>query len=372
MSETKEDITIGRASATMPLRRTSSMGADDQKETPSCGVYTVTRCITRLITQMLPHYFIITTDESELLYSGEPEYANCFIEDSTNILEIQSKLQTESKCIINKRYNHMSIYYFTLYTILKKYGCPIVPLFVMKDFCDSIPLFYTTDTPHEIIISSEIDDNALHIITEFVNFIKKNNIKISGGGNFFENVQNETNNWISNFPRHAKQALDNNMYIGLSFSFDNIQSLGLSNKYFNAKGVQPTRKKCIYPVQRHSLTITDWEPGYVTLLNTWGITWGNEGFIKVPSKYYYKFVLNQACIPQRILNVIDKANLFTYIYYFKVTNWTPLPPEVSEVPSESVTECTETSCEIHGGKKRKSRKKTKKKTKKKSKSRRLK
>jgi hypothetical protein len=365
MSETEENITIGRSSETIPLKRSSSIGADNQRTTPSCAVYTVTRCITRLITQMLPHYFVITKDESDLLYSGGPEYTNCFIEDSTDILEIQSKLKTESKCIINKRYNHMSIYYFTLYTILKKYGCPIVPLFVMKIFCDNIPIFYTQDEI-TVTISDEVDDNALRIITEFVNFIKKNNINISVGGNFFDYEQTKTRNWIANFPRHAKQALDNNMYIGLNFAFDNIQSLSLQNKYFNAKGVEPTRKKCINPVQRHSLVITDWEPGYVTLLNTWGINWGNEGFIKVPLKYYYKFVLNQACIPQEILSV-DKLRYFTHIYYFKVTGWTPLPTEVPEV----LEECTETSCEIHGGKKRKSKKKMKKmkKMKKKCKSR---
>ena len=58
---------------------------------------------------------------------------------------------------------------------------------------------------------------------------------------------------------------------------------------------------CIHPISRHTVVITKWEqeapsmPAYITILNSWGPDWGTNGFIRISSENYYKFVMTPFC-----------------------------------------------------------------------------
>jgi hypothetical protein len=76
------------------------------------------------------------------------------------------------------------------------------------------------------------------------------------------------------------------------------------------------------------MVITKWEqeapgmPAYITILNSWGTEWGIDGFIRISSENYYKFVMNPFCKKEFNLNGIWNkipetetyfSMIFTYI-----------------------------------------------------------
>jgi hypothetical protein len=51
-------------------------------------------------------------------------------------------------------------------------------------------------------------------------------------------------------------------------------------------------------------------PAYITILNSWGTEWGNNGFIRISSENYYKFVMTPFCKKEFEFNgnIVDPEN----------------------------------------------------------------
>jgi len=312
ISINKDDIY--NASNSIPINRTSSIGAEDQRSEGSCFAYASARLITRLITQMIPTYFTITPDESNLLYNNKTstnieKYKNCFVSDSTDLNLVRNVLSSNI-CPINKRYNHMILFYYTLFTIKKQYGCNGGdPEIILARFAETpYDLYrlkyeildgteYSKNKPNGYIISKPIDAKARALILEYISFIGGNEIEVDQEKELLSlNDASESyeKNWITQFPEGAKAALANNMYVGFTFAMPINQAPTINRSgIFDISPALP--KECIGPIMAHIVIITHWEPNYVTILNTWGSGWGNNGSIKIPSENFYKFVMNPSC-----------------------------------------------------------------------------
>jgi|688.fasta_scaffold223566_2 hypothetical protein len=331
-----KDDSINIASRAIPLSRTSSIGPENQLDEGSCFAYTAARIITRCITQIIPNKFTLTSDESALLYNSKKDvnvntYSNCFVNNSTDLESIREVLSFNNKCSISKRYNHMIIFYYTLFTIKKKYGCEGGHAYqVLLDFAKSPKPFYylepnnltcSSEAPGEYIFSKEIDDVATVLIQEYIEFLCTNQISVDTKVELFnldDNI-NPEKNWIKNFPEGAKRALENKMYISFGFSMPVNQWDTISEK--NILDVnQVTFNKCIMPITGHAVVVTKWEPNYITILNSWGTGWGNRGYIRLPSKNFYKFVMTPACKEAYHRNPVTYSMLsmqFVYLTFEK-------------------------------------------------------
>ena len=331
-----KDDSISVASSVIPLSRTSSIGPENQADEGSCFAYTAARIITRCITQVIPNKFTLTSDESELLYNSKKDVttnSNCFVNNSTDLESIREVLSFKNKCSIPKRYNHMIIFYYTLFTIKKKYGCSGGLAYqVLLNFAKSPKEFYylepdnltcSSKTPGEYIFSKEIDDAANDLIQEYIDFLCSNQISIEPKGEFFnlnDNI-NPEKNWIKNFPEGAKRALKNKMYIAFGFSMPQNQWYTINDKNI-LDANQITFNKCTMPINGHEVVITKWEPNYITILNSWGTGWGNRGFIRLPSKNFYKFVMTPAC--KKIYDTDPFYSMqFVYLTFEKKDNGEP-------------------------------------------------
>lgn len=368
-------LSMKEASESIPLKRTSSIEAQLQS-VGTCYAYTVTRLIVRMITQMMPQFFSISDDETDLLYSSDNYiYKSCFVEDNTNISEIISVLDL-NKCPIPKRYNHMVIFYYTLYTIKEKYrGCGGIVSDIMFDFCRNFYFFYDMDKYYKIIISQKIDAHAKRILVKFAHFVINNNIQFElGYDSLIMNGQTETNNWITQFPENAKNALKKNMYVGFGYrlSYNQGYLTDPDSIYKDEKMIDTT---CSKPIFGHIVTVTDWEPGYITIVNSAGTKWGNNGFIKIPAKYFYKFTILPSCESE------EGSPFYHSFFYFDIINWAPpistkvikeapvyvhnntsmepLKEEQIELPLPKEEKCSEGTCVVSGGKHKKKNKKTK-------------
>jgi hypothetical protein len=307
---------ISSASNSSLLTRTSSLGAQNQGQEGTCFAHVSARLITRLITQIIPNDFTINSDESNLLYNDKtPEnitkYQNCFVTKDAYASSLESEFVEKilsKRCPIAKRYNHMILFYYTLFTITKTYGCNGYTTFeVLKAFCDDTRAFYGLDNTilgsykreqHEngYIISKEIDVNARILIEKYLTFNSSNSITVV---NIMETLslkdasKSHEENWITNFPQGAREALKNKMYVGFSYSMPSNQQDMIMNKIYDVSvGYE---EKCTPPIDSHVVVIKEWSPNDVTILNSWGNDWGNKGAITVPSVNYYKFVMNPSC-----------------------------------------------------------------------------
>ena len=305
---------IFKASKEIPLARTSSVGAENQLDEGTCFAYSSSRLITRCITQCIPTYFNITSDESNLLYIDKTEenitkYKNCFINNSKDLEIVREVLSFKNKCSIPKRYNHMILFYYTLFTIKKKYGCNgSVVDHILTIFSENPEDFYgigseiiatieySQEKPRGYIISKEVDNAARILIQAYINFLHTNEISVENEIDLLplDGYQTHEQNWITNFPQGAKMALENKMYVGFSFSMPSNQWRSISGKAILDTNPVPS-ETCNPPISRHAVVITKWEPGFITILNSWGTGWGNRGFIRLPSENFYKFVMNPSC-----------------------------------------------------------------------------
>jgi len=305
---------IFNASKEISLGRTSSIGAENQLDEGTCFAYSSARLITRCITQLIPTYFNITSDESNMLYTDKTEenktkYENCFVNNSKDLEIVRETLSFKNKCSIPKRYNHMILFYYTLFTIKKKYGCNgYITDDILTIFSESPENFYgfgyeiqatieySQDNTRGYIISKEVDESARRLIQLFVNFIHTNKIDIDNVTDLLplNGYQTHESNWITNFPEGAKRALENKMYVGFSFSMPSNQWGTIGRRTILDTNPVPS-ETCNPPVSRHAVVITKWEPGYITIINSWGTGWGNRGLIRIPSENFYKFVMNPSC-----------------------------------------------------------------------------
>lgn len=303
------------------LSRSTSVEAQSQGNEGTCFAYASARCITRLITKILPNSFNLTEQDIEKLGSKDDRYINCFITKGDNAI-VRKTLAFANKCPIPKKYNHMIIFYYTFLTIKRDYGCEGgEPSEILDIFSESISSFYNIDTEiignndslitknrRGFIISKEVDEAARIIIRKFIEYIYTNNISISVNKDIFDlNNQSYQHNWITDFPDGAKEALSNQMYI--AFSYKLPESQRIQNRPDRVYTIQPAQDFACNDVVGHSVVITNWEPpndsdsqAYVTFINSWGRNWGNKGFIRIPSNYYDKFVMKPICETSIIYN----------------------------------------------------------------------
>lgn len=343
------------------LTRMHSIEAQTQTGEGTCYAHACARVITRLISKSLPKYFTINETEKTSLRDNNKktkDNINCFVNTSSkDIKEIRNKLypqikffdkakktinkyfETEdynyskNKCPIKGKYNTLIIYYYTLLTIKRKYGCNGgFPDQILGDFCNDIDEFYNlnyeiqltqdgyfdefgneilglnkmTQIPKDILrgflISKSVDDKCREILTEFKNFLAINdiNIDVDEVTNFGIKNIDYNNNWITNFPEDAKKALNRGLYVVFSFRLTEEQFNELKNeKILNV--TSNTEFNCSENVPGHSVVITKWEKdektgiAYVTIVNSWGYEWGLEGVFKIPSTLYNKFILTSKC-----------------------------------------------------------------------------
>ena len=193
----------------MPMLKTSSVGAQNQKKEGTCYAYVAARLITRLITQKFPDDFEVNDEEFGLLWDGKNgEFEdNCYLDKSINLNKVRDML-TINKCSITKRYNQMLLFCYTLFTIKIKFGCNGFNLEeTLLHFEKNIRKFYDVN-----VFSPELDTFAFEkFIRPLIIFnYPKKNFEVKS---VFYNLNNNSpqRNWILNFPEPAKRALENNL-----------------------------------------------------------------------------------------------------------------------------------------------------------------
>jgi hypothetical protein len=283
----------------LPMLKTSSVGAQNQKKEGTCYAYVAARLITRLITQKFPDDFEVNDEEFGLLWDGKNgEFEdNCYLDKSINLNKVRDML-TINKCSITKRYNQMLLFCYTLFTIKIKFGCNGFNLEeTLLHFEKNIRKFYDVN-----VFSPELDALAFgKFIRPLIIFnYPKKNFEVKS---VFYNLNNNSpqRNWILNFPEPAKRALENKMYVSFRFSMPENQwkTISVNNIFGSDPIIRDT--SCIYPITSHVVTITKWEqeepgmPAYVTMINSWGANWGEGGFIRISSENYYKFLMTPFC-----------------------------------------------------------------------------
>ena len=278
------------------LKRIDSIGVQQQGKT-TCFSHSSTRCIMKLFTHFLPELFDLTEQDKHNLYPEDP-YLNCFNE-SENIEVVRTKLAKETKCPIQNRNNFMIVFYYTLFRINKKFNINgrRVPIIVLSYFVNKLDKFYRLReevTTENMVISKDVDTAVKAIILQYKDYVNKNNIYITAKRDLVNtNGQNETHNWITDFPLGAREALADGLYISFGFYMTKKSFDELKKDPFN-KLVQTFPSNIENPSNfGHTVIIKDWSPeAGVTILNSWGAKWGYKGYLVVPPKYYYKFVDN--------------------------------------------------------------------------------
>jgi hypothetical protein len=311
----------------IPVVRSSSVGAQNQKKEGTCYAYTATRLITRLITKKFPDDFEVNDEEFSLIYHGKNgEFEdNCYLDKSINLNKVRDML-TINKCSITKQYNHLLLFCYTLFTIKKKFGCSGYSLeYVLIQFEKDIRKFY--QIPYNApVFSPELDSYAFEkFIRPLMTFNYPNkNFEVK---TVFYNLNNNSpeRNWILNFPEPAKRALKNKMYVSFVFFMPENQweTINVDNIFDSNPIIRDT--SCVYPLKSHAVTITDWEqeepgmPAYITILNSWGKNWGDGGFIRISSENYYKFLLSPFCKEYEFDgNLVDPENNERLLFYLNV------------------------------------------------------
>ena len=277
------------------LTRSSSIVAQDQGDEETCYAYVSATLITRYITQKTPDKFKMNDDEANALYDGKQE-ENCVFYNSSDIIKVRDIL-SRNKCSNKKRYYHMLLFYNLLFKIKNDYGCDSgnVNNVLWKFFNTS--LFFTGK--NNIIVSPKIDKLVFNeLLLPIYSFYTKDSVVEE----YYDlNQNNPQRNWILNFPEGAKRALENKMYVAFSFSMPKNQwaTINMTNIFDSNPVINDT--SCIHPISRHAVVITKWEqespgmPAYITILNSWGPDWGTNGFIRISSENYYKFVMTPFC-----------------------------------------------------------------------------
>jgi hypothetical protein len=334
---------ISKASESIFLDKTNFIGADNQEKEGSCFAYTAARLITNLIIQIIPDEFTITSDESNLLNDTTPEniekYKNCFLIGTTDLKLVRNILLSSDKCTIDKRYNQMLLYYYTLFTIKNEWGCAggivdiVLTQFIKKPF-EFYKLNFTISRGDRgierinngFIISELADNQARNLIHKYISFTCANKIRIENKMDLlplYKASKSHTQNWITDFPEGAKMALEKNMYVGFVFflssnQWKTIHRMEISN-------ISPALpENCTPPLFNHIVVITHWEPKsrdepeYITILNSWGTGWGNQGLIKISSENFYKFILSPSC------KEFDDPAASMKFLYFNITQGRPL------------------------------------------------
>ena len=284
------------SSLNMPLTRSSSIVAQDQGQEATCYAYVSATLITRYITQKTPDKFKMNDDEANALYDGKQE-KKCVFYNSSDIIKVRDIL-SRNKCSNKKRYYQMLLFYNLLFKIKNDYGCDSGYVTNVLLIFFNTSLFFTGNN-NNIIISRKIDQLVFNeLLLPIYSFHTKDRVVEE----YYDlNQNNPQRNWILNFPEGAKRALENKMYVAFSFSMPKNQwrTINMINIFDSNPVINDT--SCIHPVSRHSMVITKWEqespgmPAYVTILNSWGPYWGKNGFIRISSENYYKFVMTPFC-----------------------------------------------------------------------------
>jgi hypothetical protein len=255
--------------------------AQDQKNLGVCFAHATTRLIVRFIAKIIPTILDYKNDFED--------DKKCYITDANDITEIKFIL-TINKCKNKNRYNYIVLYYYIFVLITNKYGCAgNITNIILRDFIDTS--FLTQD----LIITKEIDKKARTIIGIFKDSLKDTyNLHVD----IFEtrNNKNYKKNWITDFPEGAKKALKSGLYVIMDFYLPVNQMEQITNIFNISKTTT-----CVPPILGHSVIITKWEiEPYtkletVTILNSWGKGWGNDGMIKINALNYDKFSINHSC-----------------------------------------------------------------------------
>jgi len=332
------------------LTRTYSIEAQHQGFEGTCYAHASARVITKLISKLVPKFFTIDETEINSLYDKKKktkENKNCFItEESTQISKIRKILDptlsimdtikrnfindySKYKCPIKGKYNTLIMYFYTMLTNKRNHGCNgAAPIHILNQFVESFNSdvkFNTQDfynlskavstkdgllgenpSKQGYIISESVDKICREILSEFSNFVVENKIVLDVKS-YSRLTDEETmkENWITKFPDEAKEALNNGLYVLFDFCLTKEQwnyigkGLFLPNSNFNCDKKEKDQNK--YKIKCHSAVITSWRKDettgicYVTIINSWGIEWGESGVIEISSDKFSYFVLNGSC-----------------------------------------------------------------------------
>lgn len=260
-----------------------SLEAQHQKNAEICFAHTTARIIVRFMAKIIPTILKYKND-----FDKNPD---CYIIDA-DITDIKFIL-TKNKCTNKNRYNHLVIYYYILVFITNKYGCDgSITDIILQDFVDTG--FLTSDT----VITKGIDNKATTIIQTFNKAIVKKRLSYAVRIDIFDINNNKSyrKNWITDFPENAKKALKEGQYIIMDFYLP-VNQWELITDVFNVSRTTT----CVPPISGHSVVITNWEIDpytqleTVTILNSWGKQWGNDGMVKINALNYDKFAINHTC-----------------------------------------------------------------------------
>ena len=324
------------------LGRQVSLEAQSQRGEGSCFAHSSARVITKLITKIIPQYFSLNETDKELLNDSTRSEINknCFVTSGSQDIQalrniLSPKNYTSQKCPIDKKYNTLIIYYYTYLTIRRKFGCEGGhENMVLENFVFDVEGFYglrsevqtTKDGllknsqgliiyPTGFLISGNVDGMCRYLIIQFINELITNKIELEVETIDFpinRNI-NYNENWITDIPDKIKESLNNGLYVCFSYKLASKQRYKVTPKFYPTP-VSPCVEKTDSgdvqdTISGHAVVITNWEPShdkkpaYVTIVNSWGTSWGASGFIRVPSTTYDQFVLNPTCPEYNILNM---------------------------------------------------------------------
>jgi hypothetical protein len=282
------------------LKRTASFKSVQQK-TASCFAFASARLILKFITKFLKEDFTLSEQDKELLYKKDLENdnykeniyepgvrMNCFFNH-----EIMDIPKIKTKCIVKPRYNYALVFYFVFKHIVRVFGCDggnsYAVLTMFKNNGNKLFMLNEKVTDSNSVLSKELDIEAGDFIIKYYKFIEANKINVYVNYSTEEPLsQTKTQNWITNFSKGAQKAIKDDLYVIIEFS--------LPEKQFDEFGSDPFKqeKTTLEPsditdiIDGHSVVITDWDGESATILNSWGQEWGENGYIVIPSNYFFK------------------------------------------------------------------------------------
>ena len=309
-----ETPTIQINSESIPMIRTSSIKAQEQLN-GTCYAYAISRCLTKYIKNIIPEHFKLS--RLSILYDRKD---NCSVE----IENLENTRLKISECTLKPRYNYMCLFFYIFFTIVNKYGLDGYSVsIIMREILENFSKFFNLDdvvNETNKVISIKIDNDARTLLQAFINKlpifksqITKNMFHHYYGEETFT-VQTKRENWFTNFPDVAKETLKLGYYVVLSFAMPlgqfkeltDVYSTFESRKRFcrntdtaeNYFSVDPNDPYISEDkISGHAVVITgyDEKDKSLTIINSWGSKWGNNGYIKLIPEHYWLFVMDTNC-----------------------------------------------------------------------------
>jgi hypothetical protein len=294
-----------------PLKRAITLGVQQQTG-GTCFAHTSSRIFCKLVKNLLPDRF----DAKETCASSGVEMQEDYI-------------KTVKNCADEKFKNYVCLYSYVVETIKVMIGCngytAYIVMSLMVDYTSTffmlgnyIPNFRTQSWVYRNpLISEEIDSIAKNLLQEFVLKREQEQMKIvvlnfnlRGDFNYGEEKVSPSHNWIKSPGKNLLDFINltktQNLYSGISVHGNKFQIDELENQSLNKLGAFSKTAKSLFnkvtgianPIIEknygsggHAMVIKDWNfaNSTLTILNTWGSDWGNNGTTLWGEEEYNKF-----------------------------------------------------------------------------------